>query len=51
MFKFYAVNMILHFVGIYEATTLERTRKDVPQKLDPLDGISGDELQMSPLPT
>ncbi|PRQ57769.1 hypothetical protein RchiOBHm_Chr1g0351941 [Rosa chinensis] len=37
--------------GIYEATSLERGRKDSFQKPDSSDGILGDEIQMSALPT
>ncbi|KAL6130820.1 hypothetical protein ACLB2K_069199 [Fragaria x ananassa] len=37
--------------GIYEATSLERGRKDSFQKHDSSDGILGDDMQMSALPT
>ncbi|XP_062150585.1 uncharacterized protein LOC133859265 isoform X3 [Alnus glutinosa] len=42
--------LILGF-GIYEATSLERTRKDSVQNSNPSNGVFDDEIQMSPLPT
>ncbi|KAE8662383.1 hypothetical protein F3Y22_tig00113338pilonHSYRG00078 [Hibiscus syriacus] len=38
-------------IGIYEATTLERGRKDSLQKPDMSNGMLSDELQMPSLPT
>ncbi|KAE8659340.1 hypothetical protein F3Y22_tig00116962pilonHSYRG00094 [Hibiscus syriacus] len=38
-------------IGIYEATTLERVRKDSLQKPDISNGMLDDELEMSSLPT
>lgn len=44
--------MFLHnFVGIYEATSLERGRKDSFQNADVSNGMLDDELEMSSLPT
>lgn len=37
--------------GIYEATSLERTRKDSFQNSDLSNGVLGDQIQMSSLPT
>jgi hypothetical protein len=42
---------VTKFVGIYEATSLERTRKDSVQNPNPSNGVFDDEIQMSPLPT
>ncbi|XP_008363162.1 uncharacterized protein LOC126613776 [Malus sylvestris] len=42
--------LILGF-GIYEATSLERGRKDSFQTADSSNGMLGDEIQMSSLPT
>lgn len=50
MFPNLFINLIT-FVGIYEATSLERGRKDSFQKPDPSNELLGDEIQMSPLPT
>ena len=51
MFPNLFINLII-FVGIYEATSLERGRKDSFQKPDdPSNGLLGDEIQMSALPT
>ncbi|KAI9160734.1 hypothetical protein LWI28_011041 [Acer negundo] len=47
---FVICSLLLGF-GIYEATSLERTRKDSLQKPDQSNGMLGDELQMSSLPT
>lgn len=47
---FLICSLMLGF-GIYEATSLERSRKDSFQKPDLTSGMSGDELQMSSLPT
>lgn len=38
-------------VGIYEATTLERGRKDSLQKSEISNGMLDDELEMPSLPT
>ncbi|KAJ4707092.1 zinc transporter 5 [Melia azedarach] len=47
---FVICSLILGF-GIYEATSLGRSRKDTFQKSDLSNGMIGDELQMSSLPT
>lgn len=39
------------FVGIHEATALDRTRKDSLQSSDISDGVYEDRIQMSALPT
>uniref|UniRef100_A0A5B7ALX7 Putative zinc transporter 5 n=1 Tax=Davidia involucrata TaxID=16924 RepID=A0A5B7ALX7_DAVIN len=47
---FLICSTILGF-GIYETTSLERVRKDSLQNSDLSNGIFGDQVQMSPLPT
>ncbi|KAH9675760.1 zinc transporter [Citrus sinensis] len=47
---FIICSLILGF-GIYEATSLDHGRKDTFQKPDLSNGMLGDELQMSSLPT
>lgn len=41
----------MNFIGIHAATSLQRPRGDSLQKSGLSDGIFGDQVQMSPLPT